>query len=285
VSDLQHQRLAELSRELRLSAVPDLYSAIAQSAAAKAASFADFLEEILRAERDTRRARAREMFARVAGFPTVKTLDGFDFGFATGVPRQQIQELAGLAFIERAENIVFLGPSGVGKTHLAIALGYLATQNGHKVRFTTAADLVMTLETAQRQGRWKEAMHRTVSVYKLLIVDEIGYLPVVHGGGNLFFQLVNARYERGAMILTSNRGFAEWGEVFGDPVVATALLDRLLHHAVVVQIEGSSYRLRQHAELMPEHVRSKAIIAPPTPAPVSRRRGRPPKNGYPHPGP
>jgi DNA replication protein DnaC len=111
VSDLQHQRLAELSRELRLSAVPDLYSAIAQSAAAKAASFADFLEEILRAERDARRARAREMFARVAGFPTVKTLDGFDFGFATGVPRRQIHELAGLAFIERAENIVFLGPT------------------------------------------------------------------------------------------------------------------------------------------------------------------------------
>ena len=111
MSDLQHQRLAELSRELRLSAVPDLYSAIAQSAVTKAASFADFLEEILRAERDTRRARAREMFARVAGFPTIKTLDGFDFGFATGVPRQQIHELAGLAFIERAENNVFVGPS------------------------------------------------------------------------------------------------------------------------------------------------------------------------------
>ena len=111
----------------------------------------------------------------------------------------------------------------------------------------------------------------------LLIVDEIGYLPVAHGGGNLFFQLVNARYEKGAMILTSNRGFAEWGEVFGDPVVATALLDRLLHHAVVIQIEGSSYRLRQHADLMPEHLRSKAPISSPFPAAVSRRRGRPPK--------
>jgi DNA replication protein DnaC len=185
VSDLQHQRLAELARELRLSAIPDLYSAIAQSAAAKAASFADFLEAILRAERDARRVRAREMFARVAGFPTVKTLDGFDFGFATGVPRQQIHELA--------ENIVFLGPSGVGKTHLAIALGYLATQNGHKVRFTTAADLVMTLETAQRQGRWKEAMHRAVSVYKLLIIDEIGYLPLAREQANLFFQVVAKR--------------------------------------------------------------------------------------------
>jgi DNA replication protein DnaC len=115
----------------------------------------------------------------------------------------------------------------------------------------------------------------------LLIVDEIGYLPVVPGGGNLFFQLVNARYEKGSMILTSNRGFAEWGEVFGDPVVATALLDRLLHYAVVIQIEGSSYRLRQHADLIPEHTRSKAAINMPIPAPPARRRGRPPKNGEP----
>ena len=114
---------------------------------------------------------------------------------------------------------------------------------------------------------------RFLAAFALLIVDEIGYLPVVPGGGNLFFQLVNARYERGAMILTSNRGFAEWGEVFGDPVVATALLDRLLHHAVVIQIEGASYRLRQHADLVPEHVRSKALITPP---PAPKRRGRPP---------
>ena len=145
MSALQHQRITDLCQELRLTAIPDLYSGIAQAAVAKQASLTDFLEETLRGERDARRARAREMFARVAGFPAIKTLDGFDFGFATGVPRKQIHELASLAFIERAENIVFLGPSGIGKTHLAIALGYLATQYGHKVRFTSAADLVMTL--------------------------------------------------------------------------------------------------------------------------------------------
>jgi DNA replication protein DnaC len=144
MSDLQHQRIVELCQELRMSAVPNLYSGIAQSAAMKEASFADFLEETLRAERDARSARAREMFARVTGFPAMKTFDGFDFGFASGAPRSQIHELAGLGFIERAENVVFLGPSGVGKTHLAIALGYLATQYGHKGRFTSAADLVMT---------------------------------------------------------------------------------------------------------------------------------------------
>ena len=157
-----------------------------------------------------------------------------------------------------------------------MALGVEAVKAGRSVYFSTLADIIASLAKAEREGRLRERI-RCLCRAALLIVDEIGYLPVVPGGGNLFFQLVNARYEKGAMILTSNRGFAEWGEVFGDPVVATALLDRLLHHAVVIQIEGSSYRLRQHADLVPEHLRSKAP-SPRHPAPPPRRRGRPPKN-------
>jgi DNA replication protein DnaC len=149
---------------------------------------------------------------------------------------------------------------------------------GRRVYRSTLAELIETLGRAEREGRLIEKI-RFLGRSSLLIVDEIGYLPITPGGANLFFQLVNARYEKGAMVLTSNRGFAEWGDVFGDPVVATALLDRLLHHAIVVQIDGASYRLRAHADLIPEHTRSHAAITPP---PAPKRRGRPPKKGAVH---
>ncbi len=217
---------------------------------------------------------------RMGRLATIKTLAGFDFSFQPSLDRDRVLTLAQLGFIARCEVIHLLGPPGTGKSHLATALGVEAVKAGRSVYFCTLADLIATLARAEREGRLQERI-RFYCRPALLVVDEIGYLPVVQGGGNLFFQLVNARYERGAMILTSNRGFAEWGEVFGDPVVATALLDRLLHHAVVIQIEGSSYRLREHAELMPEHVRSKAVIAPPSLQPMPRPRGRPPKNGHP----
>ena len=169
---------------------------------------------------------------------------------------------------------LIFGQPGCGKTHLALALGVEAVKAGRSVYFSTLADVVTSLARAEREGTLRERL-RFLCRPQLLIIDEIGYLPVIAGGGNLVFQLVNARYERGAMILTSNRGFAEWGDIFGSPVVATALLDRLLHHAIVVQIEGASYRLRQHADLIPENLR---VRPTPPPQPSHRRRGRPPKD-------
>jgi DNA replication protein DnaC len=225
--------------------------------------------------RENRRIKTALVMARLS---TIKTLAGFDFSFQPSLDKIRIMALAELKFIDRAEVLHLVGPPGTGKSHLSVALGVEAIKAGRSVYFTTLADLVSVLAKAEREGALREKI-RFLCRFALLIVDEIGYLPVTPGGGNLFFQLVNARYEKGAMILTSNRGFAEWGEVFGDPVVATALLDRLLHHAIVIQIEGSSYRLRQHADLVPEHIRPKALIQPATLTPQPKRRGRPPRNG------
>jgi DNA replication protein DnaC len=220
--------------------------------------------------REGRRVRSALKMGRLIN---IKTLSGFDFSFQPSLDRDRIMALAQLDFVDRHEAVHFLGQPGCGKTHLALALGVEAVKSGRSVYFATLADIVGSLAKAEREGTLRERL-RFLCRPQLLIVDEIGYLPVISGGGNLFFQLVNARYERGAMILTSNRGFAEWGDVFGGTVVATALLDRLLHHAVVVQIEGASYRLRRHADLIPDNTRNRPIN---TSQPQPRRRGRPPK--------
>ncbi|HPG04192.1 MAG: IS21-like element helper ATPase IstB [Rhodoblastus sp.] len=235
--------------------------------------------DLLLAEELTLRENRRvKMALQMARLSAVKTLSGFDFSFQPSIDKNRIMALAQLQFVDRAEAVHLIGPPGTGKTHLSLALGVEAVKTGRSVYFGSLADIIAALSKAERESLLREKI-RYFCRFSLLIVDEIGYLPVIPGGGNLFFQLVNARYEKGAMILTSNRGFAEWGDIFGDPVVATALLDRLLHHAVVFQIEGSSYRLREHADLLPEHIRSKANIQPAPIPPTLRRRGRPPKNG------
>jgi DNA replication protein DnaC len=236
------------------------------------------IEVLLTEELTLRENRRIKMALIMARLSAIKTLAGFDFSFQPSLDKNRIMALAELQFIDRAEVVHLIGPPGTGKSHLSLALGVEAVKAGRSVYFGSLADIVAALAKAEREGTLRERI-RFFCRFALLIVDEIGYLPVIPGGGNLFFQLVNARYEKGAMILTSNRGFAEWGEIFGDPVVATALLDRLLHHAVVFQIEGSSYRLRQHADLVPEHIRTKASLQPSPIPPTLKRRGRPPKNG------
>jgi DNA replication protein DnaC len=240
----------------------------------------ELLEQLLAEERHMRENRRLKMALLTARLTTLKTLESFDFSFQPSIDRNRILSLAQLEFIERGEVLHFLGPPGTGKSHLAVALGLEAVKAGRSVYFSTLGELVSSLAKAEREGQLRERI-RFLARNALLIIDEIGYLPLQSGGANLFFQLINARYERGAMILTSNRGFGEWAEIFGDAVVASALLDRLLHHAIVIAIEGNSYRLREHAELVPETLRSagRRLPQPQPSAPVAqRRRGRPPKS-------
>jgi DNA replication protein DnaC len=241
----QDARIAEFCEQLKLLRLASEWPGIAQEAAKTEASFADFLEKVLECEIFGQDERRRATLMRLATMPSVKTLEQLDWSHAGGAPKAQILELAHLTFIQRAENIVLLGPSGVGKTHIALSLAYRAVQAGHKVRFLTAADLMLQLAIAKAQGRLKGYFNRAILGPKLLVIDEIGYLPFGREEANLFFNVIAKRYEHGSMVLTSNLPFTQWATAFDDDQTLTAaMLDRLLHHAHIVQITGESYRLK-----------------------------------------
>jgi len=215
-----------------------------EDAAARQLTYLDFLDDLLQAELAVRRERYLKARIRLAHLPFHKTLDQFDFSFQPSVDERQIRELATMAFVANATNVLFLGPPGVGKTHLAVALGLKGIEQGLGVYFVTAHALLQDLRRAHAENR----LERRLRVYtspKILIVDELGYLAMDTLEATLFFQLVSARYTRGSIILTSNKSFGDWGQIFGDTVIATAILDRLLHHSVVINIRGESYRLRE----------------------------------------
>lgn len=244
--NLQLERLSALSTSLKLSGIEPNVVALAQQAAKEEWDYITFLEQVLKSEEQSRHHRKQAMYTRMAGFASLKTLDDFDFNFASGVPKKQVQQLSTLAFIERQENIVLLGPSGVGKTHIASALGYKAVQAGIKTRFISASDLILQLTTAQRQDKYKSVMQRSVLAPKLLIIDEIGYLPFTVHESKLLFEVIAKRYEKGSIILTSNLPFGQWGQIFADDTALTsAMLDRVLHHSHILQIKGESYRIKE----------------------------------------
>lgn len=243
--NLQMDRIHSACEALKLDTMAVEWSAIADTTAGTDNTLADFLEQLLSVELDARAQRTRETLLKFAGLPAIKRFDEYDFKFATGAPKKQLQELTGLSFIERAENVVLLGPSGVGKSHLAISYAYQAIQKRIKVRFITAADLMLQLATAKKQDRLENYIKRSVLGPKLLVIDEIGYLPFGREEANLFFNVIAKRYEHGSVIVTSNLPFSQWSTAFADDQTLTAaLLDRLLHHAHIIQISGNSYRLK-----------------------------------------
>jgi len=242
----QCEKIKNLCNVLSLTNLAEEYSVLAQAAADKSMSYTDFLEILLSNEIKSRQGRRVQMLIRMAGFPAIKTLEQFDYNFNRSIPRAKVLELSSLAFLERKENIIFLGPSGVGKSHLAIALGYLAVQSKFKAKFISASDLLLQLETSIRQNRYSHYIKHQILGPALLIVDEIGYLPMTKQQANLFFQVIASRYEKGSIILTSNHSFATWPEIFaGESALTAAMLDRLLHHSHVLSVTGGrSYRLK-----------------------------------------
>ncbi|MDR2598960.1 MAG: IS21-like element helper ATPase IstB [Oscillospiraceae bacterium] len=209
----------------------------------------DILDHILTEEALAKKTRAVESQIQMSGFPFKKTLETFDFSFQPSIDLEQIMELATMRYVENKENVVFLGTPGVGKTHLAVALGMIAAQNRYSTYYISCRNLITALNKAHFENRLQERL-KNYAKYRVLIIDEIGYLPMDIQGANLFFQLITKRYEKNTTIFTSNKAFSNWNEVFSDITIASAILDRILHHCQVISIKGDSYRLKERKEIM-----------------------------------
>ncbi len=248
VSPTQRHAIRGMLADLKMPGSLEAIDAILGEVDGGRIGASDAIHRLLSAQISLRNNRRLQAAMRSSRLPAIKRLQEFDFSFQPSIKREQIESLHELGFVERKENVVLLGPPGVGKTHLAISLAIAAATAGRRVYYGTLTDLIASLEKAQAAG----ALSRRLAVLThpaLLVVDEIGYLPVSRTGAVLFFQLMNRRYEHASTVLTSNKGFEEWGTVLGDEVMAAALIDRVLHHCHLVNIRGNSFRMREHTAL------------------------------------
>ena len=240
---LAYERLHDNLEKLKLNTIAEIMDNYLEIAAKEERSIVEILDHLFEEEQRAKQARNTEFKMRLAGFPARKTLNDFDFKFQPSIDKKVIKELSTLRFLHNNENIVFLGAPGVGKSHLAIAIGIEAVNAGHTVYFANINKIVEKLKTASRMDKLEKKL-QAYAKFKLIIIDEIGYLPLDTEGAHCLFQLVSKQYEKGSMIFTSNKSYGEWGQIFQDQVIAAAVLDRVLHHCTTVNIKGESYRLK-----------------------------------------
>jgi len=256
MTEMIKERVNENLQRLKLNRIQDVFDDMVKQAESSKLSYMAFIDQLLTEEVATKEDRRLKAALRTAGLPFEKTIEEYDFSFHPDLDKKSVMTLFDLAFIEQKENVMFLGPPGVGKSHLAVSLAVKAAHFGVSIYFTTMADLMVKLKQDAADNRIGKGRGYLKS--GLLIVDEVGYMPIDRKEAHLFFQFVCYRYEKSSTIMTSNKSFAEWEDVFGDPVIATAILDRLLHHSHVINIKGNSYRLKEHKQRKDVKIQSAA---------------------------